>query len=166
MALRVKDQEASKKAAEVVAKKNAEDKAKEEAAEAELVNGIAKKWKSYATGGKITTPSGEVRSHLLRWLECNMTDCRLCLGVGVSRRRFDSAGWHALRVVSVRAHPPESLRTSTHCVFVHSHASKVGMRLHTPAVGVIGECSVSRADQLSWFVRYVRLLSRCVPSLT
>ena len=63
MALRMKDQEASKKAAEVVAKKNAEDKAKEDAAEAELVNGIAKKWKSSATGGKITTPSGEVRSH-------------------------------------------------------------------------------------------------------
>ena len=35
-------------------------------------------------------------------------------------------------------------------------ASKVGIRLYSHASPVVGECSVSRADQFSWFVRYVR----------
>lgn len=62
VAQRVKDQEASKKAASEAAKRSADDKAKEEAAEAEMVNGIAKRWKSFATGGRLTTPAGDVRS--------------------------------------------------------------------------------------------------------
>lgn len=114
VAQRVKDQEAAKKAAETVAKKKEEEKAREEAQEAEVVAGIAKKWKTYATGGKLTTPAGDVWEYR---------------GDGALRLAGTPYVWYL-------------------------HATKTGVRLHTPAVNVVGECSVSRADQFSWFVRY------------
>lgn len=61
VAQRLKDQESAKKAASEAARQSADLKAKEEAAEMEIVNALRQKWCSFAMGGKVVTPQGEVR---------------------------------------------------------------------------------------------------------